>query len=98
MVNKNKPSNQPLKLVGVFDDVEFNKSPLQISSHHDGTPILQWNASISIKKRNKLSNRPLKLVGAFHAVEFNKLPLWVPGHHDRTPILEGIIIKIAPSN
>lgn len=40
---KNKLSNQSLKLVGAFDDVEFDKPLFKLPGHHDGTTILQWN-------------------------------------------------------
>jgi hypothetical protein len=40
---KNKPSNQPLKLVGAFHTVEFDKQAIRVTSHHDGTPVLQDN-------------------------------------------------------
>lgn len=38
---KNKLSNWPLKLVGAIQTFEVNKLPLQVSSYHDGTIILQ---------------------------------------------------------
>jgi hypothetical protein len=37
---KNKPSNQPLKVVKTFNDIELDKPSLQIPGHHNGTPIL----------------------------------------------------------
>jgi hypothetical protein len=38
---RNKLSNRPLKLVGAFHAVEFNKLPLWVPGHHDRTPILE---------------------------------------------------------